>query len=123
MSEQGKPDQRKSPRVDYEVQVDVTSEDNFFTGFIKNISSGGLFIATHIPQPVGTELTVRFTVPTWPKPITARAIVRWVRQYGPHAPDSIPGMGVQFVDVIPNEALKAINDFIKTKREPEFFED
>ncbi len=116
-------DQRKSPRVDYEVEVDVTSEDNFFTGFIRNISSGGLFIHTHDPLPIGREINVRFTVPTIRDPVTARAVVRWVRSYGSHAPDSVPGMGVQFLDVLPSEAIRAINEFIEKRREPEFFDE
>lgn len=114
---------RKAPRVEYEVEVDVASEDNFFTGFIRNISSGGLFIHTHDPLPIGRELNVRFTVPTMPTPIRARAVVRWVRPYGSHAPDSVPGMGVQFLDVLPSDAVRAINEFIEKRREPEFFEE
>lgn len=109
--------------MDYEVEVDIASENNFFTGFIRNISTGGLFIHTHDPLPIGRELNVRFTVPTLRDPITARAVVRWVRAYGAHAPDSVPGMGVQFLDVLPNEATRAINEFIQKRREPEFFDE
>lgn len=123
MADSKRADQRKAPRVDYEVEVDVASEDNFFTGFIQNISSGGLFIHTHDPLPIGRELNVRFTVPTIPGPITARAVVRWVRPYASHAPDSVPGMGVQFLDILPGEAVRAINEFIEKRREPEFFEE
>ncbi len=116
-------EQRKAPRVDYEVEVDVASEDNFFTGFIRNISSGGLFIHTHDPLPIGRELNVSFTVPTISGSITARAVVRWVRPYGSHAPESVPGMGVQFLDILPGEAIRAINEFIEKRREPEFFDE
>jgi len=115
-------EQRKTPRVDYEVEVDVASQDNFFTGFIRNISTGGLFVHTHDPLPIGRELIVRFTIPTLSEPVTARAVVRWVRPYRSDLKDAIPGMGVQFVDVLPSRAIQAINEFIARRREPEFFE-
>ena len=35
---------RASERVDYEVSVDMESESNFFTGLVRNISEGGLFV-------------------------------------------------------------------------------
>lgn len=123
MAERHDIEQRKAPRVDYEVEVDVASENNFFTGFIQNISSGGLFIHTHDPLPIGSEVRVQFTVPTLRDPITARAVVRWVRPYSSHAPDSVPGMGVQFVDMLPSDATRAINEFISQRREPEFYEE
>lgn len=115
-------EKRSAPRVEYEVEVDYRSEDNFYTGFIKNISSGGLFLYTHEPLPIGSEINVRFTIPNFPQPIVARALVRWIRPYRQDTQDSVPGMGVQFLSIDPPEAVAAINDFIQRRREPEFFE-
>ncbi|MBL6975242.1 MAG: TIGR02266 family protein [Deltaproteobacteria bacterium] len=113
---------RTSPRVMYEIEVGVRSDDNFFTGFIRNISEGGLFVATHDPLDVGSEVTIKFTVPTMEGEVTAHSIVRWVRPYDERMPDAIPGMGVQFVTLLPDTATEAINRFIQ-EREPEFYED
>jgi hypothetical protein len=42
-----------------EVNVSLVSEHNFFVGPSKRIDSGGVFIATAMPPPVGTRLQVR----------------------------------------------------------------
>lgn len=42
-----------------EVNVSLVSEHNFFVGPTKRIDSGGVFIATAMPPPVGTRLQVR----------------------------------------------------------------
>jgi len=116
-------DQRITPRIDYDVSVDFSSEDNFFTGFIKNISSGGLFLATHDPAPIGSDITVKFEIPTIDEKVIAKSVVRWVRPYRDSNPDIVPGMGVQFKDVLPENAVDAINKFIEENREPEFYEE
>ena len=38
---------RAAERFDLEVKVDLESDHNFYTGLTQNISSGGVFIATH----------------------------------------------------------------------------
>ena len=40
-------------RFDLEVKVDLESDHNFYTGLTQNISSGGLFIATHHLRRIG----------------------------------------------------------------------
>jgi uncharacterized protein (TIGR02266 family) len=105
-------DQRHSKRVDYTVSVDVATEDNFFTGFVKNISNGGLFIATDNLPPVGTSFNVKFTVPTLPDYVTVTVVVRWIRRSRPDDTDVVQGIGVRFVDLDPKVAA-AIDAFIK----------
>ena len=79
-------------------------------------------MATHDPLSIGAELSIKFTLPNLNQVVTAQAIVRWIRPYDARTPDAIPGMGIQFIGLIPDEATAAINQFIK-QREPEFFED
>ncbi len=50
-------DYRESARVELSVEIDVDTDSNFYTGFTENISTGGIFIATHTPAIVGA-LTV-----------------------------------------------------------------
>jgi Tfp pilus assembly protein PilZ len=42
-----------------EVSVSLVSEHNFYVGVTRRIDSGGVFIATSMPPPVGTRVQVR----------------------------------------------------------------
>ena len=112
---------RQSQRVDFEVSVDYESDDNFFTGFVRNISDGGLFISTPTPLPIGATLSVQFRIPTLSEAVTLKAVVRWLRPNSPNNPDMPAGMGVAFKDLTPN-VEKAINAFI-AKHDTIFFDD
>ncbi len=101
--------------------VSLNSRDNFFSGFVRNISNGGLFIATFDLLPAGTEVDVCFTLPGGLS-LRAPTIVRWVRELPDDADPSIwPGMGLEFVE-IDAKARKAINAFMSL-REPMFYVD
>jgi uncharacterized protein (TIGR02266 family) len=112
--------QRRFTRCDVELEVNLDSDSNFYMGLTENISEGGLFVATHRYKPLGTLVTLSFRVPNRPDPITVRGEVRWLRPANGHN-EVHPGMGIQFVDVGPEE-LGAIRTFIR-KREPLFYED
>ena len=113
-------DQRRYDRLDLEVEVDMSSDHNFFTGFSCNVSEGGLFVATHRLRAVGDHVEVTFTLPGDDAPILAGTVVRWVR---PHNESSNvpPGMGLQFIEIAP-ASLVRIGAFIRA-REPLFYED
>lgn len=112
---------REHARTDYTVNVTMESENNFFTGFVQNISAGGLFIATHETRELGEKFFVRFTIPNIQSPLHEEVIVRWVKPYNPTTPDAQPGMGVQFIN-LPKHVQDAINAFIKT-RETIFYDE
>lgn len=112
--------QRRFTRCDVELEVNLDSDSNFYMGLTENISEGGLFVATHRYKPLGTLVTLSFRVPNRPEPITLRGEVRWLRPANGRN-EVHPGMGIQFVDVGPEE-LAAIRTFIR-KREPLFYED
>jgi len=116
------PEQRRSARrFPIKVEVNYTSEHNFYTGFLENLSSGGLFVATHEPVVIGDLIDVTFSVPGLNRSCTAACEVRWLREYNPLHTDTEPGMGVKFVQIDP-EAQAAIELFIR-HREPIFFDD
>jgi len=113
---QGTPESRRqTPRLslDYDLQVDVHGENVPYTGLIKDISSGGLFISTPSRHLVGDELQIRFTFPAFADPVEATVRVQWFRdEYsGGELP---PGVGVQFVG-LPEEVVTAINRYIRDK--------
>lgn len=113
-----RPGAKKRTRLDCDVSFE--SEHNFFEGFARNLSEGGLFIAAWDYQPVGTEMDVTFSLPGGPR-IEARAVVRWVRELNDATPDVWPGMGLQFTSLPPG-AEAAIKKFM-AEREPLFFPD
>ncbi len=115
-------ERRTAPRaeLDYDLEADIEGDNVPFTGLIKDISEGGLFISTDKRHAPGDTLQIRFTFPTLNDPIEVQAVVRWYRDdYTDSA--MMPGIGVQFVDLDP-DVLRKINDYIKDK-EVTFYEE
>lgn len=106
---------RRCQRYPIVVQVHLSSAHNFYTAEARNISAGGLFVATAEPLPVGTAVEVQFTLPDLLHVYTARCTVRWLRRAGGLG-DLAPGMGLSFEDLGP-EVAEAIQAFL-AHREP-----
>ncbi|HEY6107080.1 MAG TPA: PilZ domain-containing protein, partial [Anaeromyxobacteraceae bacterium] len=51
--------QKRPPATRVEVNVSLVSEHNFYVGTTRHIDSGGVFISSMMPPPVGTRLQVR----------------------------------------------------------------
>ncbi len=111
---------REHDRFGVELDVTVTSDHNFYAGFVENMSVGGIFIATHQLKPVGSKLEFSVNLPGRERPITGTGEVRWVRVYS-EASNVPPGMGIKFDKVEP-DALKGIQDFL-AQREPLFYDE
>lgn len=109
---------RRGLRLNVELDVTLASEHNFFSGFTQNISEGGLFIATHDYVDVGSEMDIKLHVAG--REIRSRGRVAWLRDYNESAPDTSPGMGVEFIGLTPADAA-AIEAFLR-KREPMFYD-
>ena len=115
-------EERQHERKELEVEVGLLADCQFYTGFAQNISSGGLFIATHDALPVGSRFEVSFKVPGVSPVFQTECEVRWVRSYdGGRLNDLSPGMGVRFLSLEPLEA-ELINQFISDS-DTIFFED
>lgn len=116
------PHQRQAERHDLEIAVDLESDSNFYTGLTQNISTGGLFIATHQMKRVGDHLRLKFTLPGNPRPIEVDTEVRWIRENSSlHRTDGASGMGVRFIDMAPADAA-AIQSFLEN-RDSLFYDD
>lgn len=93
---------RKSERLQHELLVAYRTVDGFITDWAVNISRGGIFINTRNPLAVGSVVRLIISLPdaAFPFDLTGRVIR--VHPYDPnaeHAPDQVPGMGIEFVDV------------------------
>jgi uncharacterized protein (TIGR02266 family) len=84
-------DQRGSTRAVVDVEVSLASESHFFVGLTRNLSQGGLFVATWRRLPIGTPVDLVLTLPDGI--VKTRGRVRWVRDSTEVTP---PGIGVMF---------------------------
>ena len=111
----GEPQQRRAERHQVEVSVDFESDSNFYAGLTQNISTGGLFIATHLIRKVGERIYLKFTLPGAAKAIEVETEVRWIRENSSlMRTESSPGMGVRFIDMAPSDA-QTIQKFLESR--------
>ena len=111
---------REHDRFTVELEVSVSSENNLYAGLAENLSAGGVFIATHKPQRVGSRIELSLRMPDSEEEFPIVGEVRWVRVYNEHS-DTSPGFGVRFLSLPPG-ASAAIERFL-AQREPLFFDD
>jgi len=60
---------RKHVRKPFLMAVDYSTQDHVYKDFIQDISSGGVFIQTHMPFTVGQEVSLTFPLPNYQKHI------------------------------------------------------
>ena len=106
--------------VNVNTMLNMNTDHQFYNGFSENINEGGIFVATFDPKPMQSKVLVNFKLPGG-RPVTARGVVHFVREYNPLTPDMAPGMGVRFTDLLPGDKA-AIEEYAK-QRAPMFFDD
>jgi uncharacterized protein (TIGR02266 family) len=111
---------REHSRFMVDLDVSVGSEHNFYAGFAENLSAGGVFIATHQLQKVGSTIFLNLRMPDSEETFNLVGEVRWVRVYNEQS-DTPPGMGIRFNELSPG-ITAAITRFLG-QREPLFFDD
>jgi len=78
---------RKHVRKPFLMAVDYSAQDHVYKDFIQDISTGGVFIQTHMPFSVGQEVSLTFPLPNYQKHIKVTGeVVRSTSQ----------GVGVKF---------------------------
>ena len=108
-------ERRKHPRVSLEVDVDVTTENNFYAGKTRDLSMGGIFIEMPITPEVGTEIALKLALGKRRFDIVARCA--WILT----GPGGAPvGFGAEFTKLSP-ALTKAIETFMQ-KRDPMVFD-
>jgi uncharacterized protein (TIGR02266 family) len=113
-------DQRREyQRHRIEIEIDVSSDHNFYAGITSDLSEGGVFVATHLERSVGTLVDLAFRLPGTDQPLQAVGEVRWLRSYS-ESSDVPPGLGIRFVLLGPG-AREAIQRFL-AQRDPMFYD-
>ncbi|HKJ04155.1 MAG TPA: TIGR02266 family protein [Geopsychrobacteraceae bacterium] len=109
--------ERAFPRIDASLMVSFGLQPKkFLENFTVNISEGGLFIATGAILTVDTLLTLEFQIPEQKKRIFCQGRVAWVNHPDWLKKPELPvGMGVEFVDVNP-ENRELLQLFIEQQK-------
>lgn len=108
-------ERRKHPRVSLEVDVDVASGSNFYTGRTRDISVGGIFVEMAVTPEVGTEVGLKLLLGKRQFSVIARCA--WLLTGGAGEP---VGFGAEFVSLPPG-VKRAIEAFMD-KRDPMAFD-
>jgi len=93
-----------------EVNVSLVSEHNFFVGQTRRLDSGGVFISTALPPPVGTRLQLRLGLPDGRK-LDLEGEVAYVREKSAIGGRQPSGCGVKLIG-LPAWAIDAIDRFL-----------
>jgi uncharacterized protein (TIGR02266 family) len=102
-------ERRKHPRLHLSIEVDVTSENNFYAGRTRDISAGGLFIEGDLGLAPGTELGIRLHLGEHRVQCTTEVAWELTDDAG-----KTVGVGVRFVR-LSAEARRHIEDFMRTR--------
>jgi uncharacterized protein (TIGR02266 family) len=72
-------DQRRDSRESVTLFVEYEGADDLVGDYTENLSSGGTFVATNRPLPIGTEIKLVLGFPGLLEPISIVGTVRWTR--------------------------------------------
>ncbi len=109
-------DRRRPPpgNARVEVAVSLVSEHNFFVGSTRRIDSGGVFIATAMPPPVGTHIQVRLGLADGRK-LDLEGEVAFLRAKSATTGRQPAGCGVRLLS-LPGWAVDAIERFFQARQ-------
>ncbi len=106
---------RQYRRYPVDLRVDYSTRDAFLANRVSNLSQGGMFIATDDPLPVQSELDLVLTLKDGDDRIRARGRVIWNFDIRKGTSRLIPGMGIKFVDLSPDDNHRLV-EFIAALR-------
>ena len=102
---------RARPKMTWvEVNVSLVSEHNFYVGSTRRVDSGGVFISTMLPPPVGTRLRLRLGLADGRK-LDLEGEVAFVRERNAISGRQPAGCGVKLFG-LPGWAIDAIDRFL-----------
>lgn len=114
-------ERRNHQRVDVQLEGEIRQEPDpaFIDMMMANLSLGGCFIRTRMPEPPGAMVMLRFALPGEHTGTVIKAVGRvcWVRG----DVDGVAGMGIQFVRV-DDEDLTELKRYIGGLLDGDLFE-
>jgi uncharacterized protein (TIGR02266 family) len=88
---------RRHDRFPLAVEVEFRTTGAFLVAYSTNLSTGGVFLESDSPLPIGSTLNLKFTVPG-SGPIELQGTVAWLRET---SDDGKPkGMGIRFAELL-----------------------
>ncbi|HET8733849.1 MAG TPA: PilZ domain-containing protein, partial [Anaeromyxobacteraceae bacterium] len=102
------------PNARVEVAVSLVSEHNFYVGTTRRIDSGGVFVATAMPPPVGTRIQVRLGLADGRK-IDLDGEVAFLRAKSATTGRQPAGCGVRLIGM-PGWAIDAVERFFQARQ-------
>ncbi len=107
----GTREDRNDHRVPIQLLVDYRSGGNYLFDFCRDMGSGGVFIETSKPLPMGAEMELTFTIPDSKETLRTSGKVIWSQAPIADRKDVSPGMGVQFTS-FSEQNRKTLDQFI-----------
>src|SRR4029079_10513628 len=101
---------RAHPRVPVEIEVNLESDNNFYSGLTSDISEGGVFIATYTLPAIGEQVEMELRLPGQQETFSVRGVVRWLRELSADGDGTPPGFGLEWFR-LSSHALTAIQRF------------
>ncbi|HLK90468.1 MAG TPA: TIGR02266 family protein [Polyangia bacterium] len=103
---------RGSERTDLEVKVDFELDDMTYAGVTRNISAGGVFVATDNLPRVGARINLKFALPGSDRRLAVQTEVRWTRPESTAiGAEATAGMGLQFLNPSADD-VAALDQFL-----------
>lgn len=105
---------RTEERHGVDLTVTVNSDHNFYAGFARNLSAGGIFVATHIVHPVGTQFDLSIHLDDGDAGVV-RGVgeVRWIRALDQES--ELPaGLGIRFTEIF-DDGAERIQRFLSQR--------
>jgi uncharacterized protein (TIGR02266 family) len=87
--------------------VDCDDDDTFLFASISNIAKMGIFVRTHKPLDIGTQLALTFPEENGCE-FLLMGTVEWVNQWRVFGENRNPGMGVLFENLRPEERERVV---------------
>jgi uncharacterized protein (TIGR02266 family) len=100
-------EQRQSPRIETRMRVEFKSAEHFRDATVKNLSRGGVFVATPFAAEVGTELILRIHIRATGEDLEVPGVVV-SNNLGETQTASNFGMGVRFENLT-DEQCKSLD--------------
>lgn len=107
----GTREDRTDHRVPIQLLVDYRSGGNYLFDFCRDVGSGGVFIETSKPLPMGAEMELTFTIPDSKETLRTVGKVIWSQAPIQDRKDITAGMGVQFTN-FSEQNRKTLDQFI-----------